>query len=153
MKKNIITIILLLYGFTDFSFAQPVLASRDSVKALFNGKKISINYGKPTMRGRKIFGNVVRHYRVWRTGDGAATIFTTDVDLELDGAIVPRGSYSLYTLPDEERWKLIINKQTGQWGTEYNPQMDLARVDLTVKPLRNPVEALTLKIEKINNSD
>jgi hypothetical protein len=152
MKKLIVCCIVFIFCFEMSAFAQPVLASRDSVKTVFNGKKISVNYGKPSMRGRKIFGSVVRYYRVWRTGDGAATTFTTDIDLEMDGAIIPCGSYSLYTLPAEERWKLIINKQTGQWGTEYNPQLDLARIDLTVKPLHNAVEALTFKIEKTDNT-
>ncbi|HVN47714.1 MAG TPA: DUF2911 domain-containing protein [Bacteroidota bacterium] len=154
MKKYLLWCSMaLLCGSISVSAQQPVIAPRDSVKALLNGKKISINYGKPSVRGRKIFGNVVKYYRVWRTGDGAATIFTTDVDLEMDGAIIPRGSYSLYTLPAEERWKLIINKQIGQWGTVYNPQLDLARVDLTVKPLNNTVEALTFKIEKNDNGN
>jgi Protein of unknown function (DUF2911) len=152
MKKPIVYCVVFIFCLEIHGFAQPVLASRDSVKTVFNGKKISVNYGKPSVRGRTIFGNVVRYYRVWRTGDGAATTFTTDVDLEMDGAIIPCGSYSLYTLPAEERWKLIINKQTGQWGTVYNPQLDLARIDLTVKPLHNSVEALTFKIEKTDNT-
>jgi hypothetical protein len=154
MKKyGISCLFILLCSSIDVSAQQPVVASRDSVKALFNGKKISINYGKPSVRGRKIFGDVVRYYRVWRTGDGAATTLTSDIDLEMDGAIIPHGSYSLYTLPAEGRWKLIINKQTGQWGTVYNPQLDLARIDLTAKPLRNSIEALIFKIEKADNNN
>ena len=154
MKKYCIwCLMFLLCGSIRVSAQQPVIAPRDSVKTIFNGKKIGINYGKPSVRGRKIFGNVVNYYRVWRTGDGAATILTTDVDLEMNGAIIPHGSYSLYTLPAEERWKLIINKQTGQWGTVYNSQFDLARIDLTVKPLHNSTEALTFKIEKTDNGN
>jgi hypothetical protein len=87
---------------------------------------------------------------VWRTGAGAATILTTEADLEVDGAVVPRGTYSLYTLPTEERWKLIINKQTGQWGTTYMPQLDLARIDLKIKKLKTPVEECTFKLERNN---
>jgi len=153
MKKSIACCFIVLFCLGLHAVAQPMVASRDSVKTVFNGKKVSITYGKPSMHGRKIFGNAVRYYRVWRTGDGAATSFTTDVDLEMDGAIIPRGSYSLYTLPAEERWKLIINKQMGQWGTEYNPQLDLARIDLSVKPLHNAVEALAFKIEKTDNNN
>ena len=121
---------------------------RDSVKLSFDGKKIAINFGKPSMSGRKIFGAFVPYYKIWRTGAGAATVLTTEADLEMDGAVVPRGSYSLYTLPAEERWKLIINKQTGQWGTSYSPQLDLARVDLKIKKLKTPVEDFTVRLEK-----
>jgi hypothetical protein len=134
------------------AFAQkPIVSPRDSVKINFNGKIIAINYGKPSMLGRKIFGAFVPYYKVWRTGAGAATILTTEADLEVDGAVVPRGAYSLYTLPAEERWKLIINKQTGQWGTTYTPQLDLARIDLKIKKLKTPVEECTFKLEKISN--
>jgi len=90
----------------------------------------------------------VPYYKVWRTGAGAATALTTAADLEVDGAVVPRGTYSLYTLPAEDRWKLIINKQTGQWGTTYMPQLDLARIDLKIKKLKTPIEECTFKLEK-----
>lgn len=116
-----------------------------------NGKKIAVEYGKPAMQGRKIFGGVVPYFKIWRTGGGKATTLSTDVDLEVDGAIIPRGKYSLYTLPSESRWKLIINKQTGQWGTMYNPSLDLARIDLAVKKLKSPSEFLTFKIVKNDN--
>jgi hypothetical protein len=126
------------------------VSPRDSVKISFDGKKIAINYGRPSMRGRsqKIFGEFVRYYQVWRTGDGLATTLTTDADLEMDGAVIPHGVYSLYTLPSENYWKLIINKQTGQWGTIYNSQLDMARIGLNVEKLKTPVENLTFKLEK-----
>jgi hypothetical protein len=140
---------LLIVCFLTQAFAQkPIVSPRDSVKINFNGKIITINYGKPSMLGRKIFGAFVPYYKVWRTGTGAATVLTTETDLEMDGAVVPRGAYSLYTLPAEERWKLIINKQTGQWGTTYMPQLDLARIDLKIKKLKTPVEQCTFKLEK-----
>ena len=84
------------------------------------------------MRGRKIFGGLVPYDQVWRTGANAATSLKTDVDLTIGGANVPAGSYTLYTLPGMNSWKLIINKQTGQWGTEYSEGQDLARVDMKV---------------------
>jgi len=140
---------LLIVCFLTHAFAQkPIVSPRDSVKANFNGKIITINYGRPSMLGRKIFGEFVPYYKVWRTGAGAATMLTTEADLEVEGAVVPRGAYSLYTLPAEDRWKLIINKQTGQWGTTYMPQLDLARIDLKIKKLKTPVEECTFKLEK-----
>ena len=127
---------------------KPIVSPRDSVKINFNGNSIAIHYGKPSMLGRKIFGAFVPYYKVWRTGAGAATELTTEADLEVDGAVVPRGTYSLYTLPAEDRWKLIINKQIGQWGTTYMPQFDLARIDLKIKKLKTPIEECTFKLEK-----
>jgi len=140
---------LFIACFLTHAFAQkPIVSPRDSVKNNFNGKIIAIKYGKPSILGRKIFGGFVPYYKVWRTGAGAATILTTEADLEVDGAVVPCGAYSIYTLPAEDRWKLIINKQTGQWGTAYTPQLDLARIDLKIKKLKTRVEELTFKIEK-----
>lgn len=150
--KIVLWLFLITAGFYIETYAQkPKISPRDSVKTIFNGKKIAINYGRPSVDGRKIFGAFVPYYKVWRTGAGAATTLTTDIDLEVDGAVVPRGVYSLYTLPAEERWKLIINKQTGQWGTDYNPQFDLARVDLNIKKLKFHIEDLTFKLEKNGN--
>lgn len=131
----------------------PSPSPRDSTKVFFDGKKVSVSYGKPSMRGRRIFGDKVRYYHIWRTGDGAATTFTTEADLEMDGAIIPHGTYSLFTLPSEDHWRLIINKQTGQWGTEYTQKLDLARIDLAIKQLKSPVEFLTIKLEKKSNND
>jgi hypothetical protein len=150
--RHVFWFFLISAGFFVETYAQkPIVSPRDSVKATFNGKKIAISYGKPSVRERKIFGAFVPYYKVWRTGTGAATTLITETDIEVDGAVVPRGAYSLYTLPAEERWKLIINKQTGQWGTIYNPQLDLARVDLNIKKLKSPIEDLTFKLEKIGN--
>ena len=98
------------------------------------------------MKGRKIFGGLVPFGKVWRTGANAATSFTTDVDLTLGGAAVPKGSYTLYTLPGEKGWKLIVNKQTGQWGTDYDPAQDLVRIDMAGSETKEPVEALTIDL-------
>jgi hypothetical protein len=151
MKQSIAAtslLILLVLEVRVFSQNPPTVTQRDSVKGIFNGKKISINYGKPPIYGKKIFGSYVPYFKIWRTGAGAATSLVTEADLEMDGAIIPRGVYTLYTLPAEERWKLIINKQTGQWGTIYNSQFDLARLDLKITKLRTHVDDLTFKLEK-----
>ncbi len=145
---TVLAAIMLLLVRAPLAAQGPVMSPRDSARILFDGRKISVTYGKPTLRGRRIFGDVVPYYRVWRTGSGEATILRTDADLEVDGAIVPRGAYSLYTIPAEHRWKLIINKQTGQWGTVYNPQLDLARVDVTPRVLKNEVKDLRFRFER-----
>lgn len=131
---------------------QPIPVPRDSTVIVIAGKKISINYGRPSMLGRKIMGDYVRYNRVWRTGSGKSTTLVTESGLELGGLEIPMGSYSLWTLPSEGQWKLIINKEVGQWGTVYNPQQDLARINLQKKKLTKPVEKLTIALERGSNS-
>jgi len=117
-----------------------------------DGKTVSIQYSRPSMRGRKIFGGLVPYNEVWRTGANAATSLKTDVDLNINGADVPAGSYTLYTLPGANGWKLIINKQTGQWGTEYNQAQDLARVNMKVSQRPSPLEQFTISFDKTGGS-
>jgi len=106
--------------------------------------RISIEYGQPHARGRQVVGGLIPASGVWRAGANAATSLTTDVDLLIGDTRVPKGSYTLFTVASAGGTKLIINKQTGQWGTEYKPDQDLARVDLTVRPLREPVESFSV---------
>jgi DUF2911 family protein len=127
--------------------AQPPGSPHETVKATVGGATISVEYGRPYMRGRKIVGGLVPYGHVWRTGADAATTLSTTKALVIGGAQVPSGKVTLYTLPAESGWKLIINKQTGQWGTEYDQAQDLARVDLTKKALSAPVDQLTIAIE------
>jgi hypothetical protein len=131
---------------------QPILSPRDSTEIIIKGKKISVNYGRPSMRGRTIMGGLVPYNKVWRTGANEATAFETETDLEFDGVVLPRGSYTLYTLPSAGPWKLIINKQTGQWGTVYNPELDFARLPMKKETLKNPVEILTISFRR-NGAD
>ena len=131
---------------------QPLVVPRDSTQIVIAGKRIAINYGRPSIHGRKIMGDFVPYNRVWRTGSGKATLLETDADIELGGMEIPRGLYSLYTFPTETQWKLIINKQTNQWGTVYNPQQDLARIALDKRTLSSTVEKLTFTLEKGANT-
>jgi hypothetical protein len=127
---------------------QPILSPRDSVQVRFNGKRILIDYGRPSMRGRVIMGALVPYNRWWRTGANEATSFVTEADLRMGDTVVPRGAYTLYTLPSEKQWKLMVNRQTGQWGTVYDPSLDLARLPMKKKTLRSPVEKFTILLER-----
>lgn len=113
-----------------------------------DGKTITVDYSSPRMKGRKIYGDVVPYGKVWRTGANEATAFVTEADLTVGGVTVPAGHYTMYTLPGQNDWKLIINKQTGQWGTKYDESQDLARVDMTKTPLPQPVEQFTIAFDK-----
>jgi hypothetical protein len=113
------------------------------------GKTITIAYSAPSVRGREIYGpNGLlakdKTYPVWRTGANAATSLRTDADLQFKGLTVPAGTYTLFTKVDQEPWLLIVNKQTGQWGTIYSEAQDLGRIPLEMgKP---PALVETLKI-------
>lgn len=123
------------------------LSPRDSVVADIGGAHVAVDYGRPFKRGRVIFGNVVPWGEVWRTGANEATGFATSRDLQIGGVAVPAGRYTLWSLPAEAGWKLIVNRQTGQWGTEYDPAQDLARIDLQTRKLDDPVEEFTIELE------
>jgi uncharacterized protein YbdZ (MbtH family) len=132
------------------SFASRSLGSlspSDTARASVAGAALSVRYSRPSTRGRVIFGNVVPWNQVWRTGANQATVLETSADLTVAGTAVPAGKYSLWTIPAPAGWKLIVNKNTGQWGTDYNAQYDLARLDMKVEPLRQPVEQFTIAIE------
>ncbi|HEY3989605.1 MAG TPA: DUF2911 domain-containing protein [Acidobacteriaceae bacterium] len=118
-----------------------------------DGKTVSIHYNSPSMRGRKIFGGLVPYDKVWRTGANPATSLKTEVNLKIGTARVPAGSYTLYTLPSTGTWKLIINKQTGQWGTKYDQTQDLARVDMKKETLSSPQEVMSITLEPFHGKE
>ena len=131
---------------------QPILSPRDSVELRLAGKRIFIDYGRPSMRERRIFGVLVPYNRWWRTGANEATSFITEADLIAGDSLIPKGEYTLFTLPSETGWKMMINKETGQWGTTYNSEYDLLRVPMKRRTLKEPVEVLTILLEKANTT-
>jgi len=126
---------------------KPMLSPPAKASVELDGKQVSINYNTPFMRGRKIFGGLVPYDKVWRTGANPATTLKTAVNLKIGTATVPAGTYTLYTLPSETTWKLIINKQTGQWGTVYHQSEDLARVDMKKNTLPKQQEQMSISFE------
>ncbi|HEV2146687.1 MAG TPA: DUF2911 domain-containing protein [Longimicrobiaceae bacterium] len=120
---------------------------RDSVTARVGDATVAVSYSRPSMRGRRVFGGMVPWGEVWRTGANQATHLRTDRDLTIGGARVPAGSYTLWTIPGEREWTLVINRQTGQWGTEYDPAQDLVRVPMQTERVAAPVEQFTIAVE------
>ena len=110
------------------------------------GKNITIDYSAPSKRNRVIMGELVPYGKVWRTGANAATTLKTDADLTIGDLAVPAGTYTLYSIPGEKEWTLIVNKQTGQWGTNYDQSQDLGRVKMTVKPVKDTVETFVIGV-------
>ncbi|HEX7241168.1 MAG TPA: DUF2911 domain-containing protein, partial [Longimicrobiaceae bacterium] len=124
-----------------------VASPRDSVQARVGAATLSVNYGRPYLRGRRAFGGMAPWGQVWRTGANQATHFRTDRDLVVGGTPVPAGAYTLWTIPAESGWQLVVNKQTGQWGTMYDAAQDLARIPMRTERVAAPVEQFTISVE------
>jgi hypothetical protein len=137
--------ILILGVFAAAQASPPASASCD----LGGGKTIKTDYSSPRMKGRKIYGDLVPFGEVWRTGANSATTFVTSADVTVGGKTVPAGSYTLFTVPTADKWTLIVNKTTGEWGIPYKYEKDeLARVDMKASKLPSPVENFTINYAK-----
>ena len=127
---------------TQVNVAPPRVAGQPAPAPL----AIRVDYGQPHARGRAIAGGLVPYDQIWRTGANASTTLTTDVDLVIGDARVPKGSYSLYSLLTRSGWTLVINRNTGQWGTEYVQAQDLARVPMRLTQLGAPAESFVMTL-------
>jgi hypothetical protein len=134
--------------------AQEVLSPPATAACKFtDGKTIKIAYSSPRMRGRKIFGDVVPFGEVWRTGADNATAFVTTADLLAEGKTVPAGSYTIFTLPTQDKWTLIISKQIGEFGIPYPGEpFDFARMEMKVSKLPSPLENFTISFDQAGAS-
>jgi hypothetical protein len=132
---------------------KPRVSPHETVNATVGDAKITIVYGRPYSKDpksgekRKIWGGLVPFGKVWRMGADEATLLTTDKDISIGGTAIAAGTYSLYLLPAEAGAKLVVNKQTGQWGTKYDESHDLVRIDLKKEPLAKPVDQFTIAID------
>ena len=144
MKK-----VLLVGAMAMFVFAQAKRAPASppmETSVTLDGKEVSIKYSAPSMKGRKIFGGLVPYGQVWRAGANSATALHTEADLMIGNLSVPKGDYTIYVWPTADAWQLVINKQTGQWGTEYSEGQDLGRVKMTLSKAPAPVEVYKMTL-------
>jgi hypothetical protein len=122
------------------------LSVRDSVRTQIGNSILTVDYSRPLQRGRTLLGGIIPYDRVWRTGANAATQFTTSAPIRLAGMQIPAGSYTLFTAPHPNGVDLIVNKQTGEWGTEYRSSLNLGMSRITSEVATAPVEAFTISI-------
>ncbi len=122
------------------------LSVRDTVRAQIGNATFTVDYGRPLVRGRTLLGDVIPYDRVWRTGANAATQFIISAPIKLAGMAVPAGAYTLFTAPHTGGVDLIVNKQTKEWGTDYNPTFNLGSVSVTSGVNSSPVEEFTISI-------
>ena len=132
--KKIIGLLLILIATINFAVGQKVKASpRESVNGKINEAAISIDYGSPSVRGRKIWGALVPFGKIWRAGANEATTFKTDEDIMVKGKKLPAGNYSLFIIPNEKECIVIFNKKPDQWGA-YNYSQNLDQLRVKVLP-------------------
>jgi hypothetical protein len=112
---------------------------------------IEVVYSRPSMKGRKIFGSVVPFGTVWRTGANNATKITFSTPVKINGAAIPAGSYSLFTIPGENEWTIILNKNTGQSGTQYDQKADVVRFKAAPGKLSETVQTLMLEFNGLTD--
>jgi len=128
---------------------QPLSPKAKAECKFSDSKTITVDYSSPRMKGRKIFGDLVPYSQVWRTGANEATTFVTTSALTVEGKDVPGGSYTIFTLPTQDKWTLIINKHTGEWGIPYKYESEeLARVPMSVSSTGSPVENFTIAFQQ-----
>jgi hypothetical protein len=153
MQKPMAFLALLILALTVFASGQQDKSKRPSPPAhaqckFPDGKTVTVDYSSPRAKGRKIFGGVVPYGQVWRTGANEATTLVTDGNITLDGKDVPAGNYTLFTIPNEDTWTLIVSKKTGEWGIPYPEGEDQARLDMKVSKPAAPVENFTISFDQ-----
>ena len=153
MKKqtSLLIAIVMFLGFT--VNAQTDKSKRPSppeivTQTLKSGAVVSIDYSKPSLKGRTIGKDIAAYGKVWRTGANEATVFETSKDLKIGGSTLPAGKYSLYTIPGEKEWTLIFNKTWKQWGTVYKETEDALRITAKAEKSEKMMEQMTFEIEK-----
>lgn len=131
-------------------FAQKEKASpAASVSGVTAGSKVTINYGQPSVKGRKIWGGLVPYNTVWRTGANEATTFETTKDITVEGQLLPAGKYGFFTIPGENEWTIIFNKVPDQWGAyKYDEKQDQLRVKVKPATTTEVTEKLTFFIQE-----
>ena len=158
MRKRVVLSALLLPALTMLACAQKDQSKRPSPSAqaqckFSDGKTIKSDYSSPRVKGRKIFGGLVPYGQVWRTGANDATTLVTDTNVRIGDKDVPAGSYTLFTVPNADKWTLIISKKTGEWGIPYPGEgEDFVRVDMRVSQLPSPVENFTIGFDQTGST-
>jgi hypothetical protein len=147
MRRLAITLVLLTLSVSAVAqkkdkSQRPSPPAAPAVCKFSDGKTITVDYSTPSMKKRKIYGGLVPFNEVWRTGANEASTFVPTAAVTIAGTVVPAGNYTLYTLPGEKSWKLIISKKTGQWGIPYPEGEDVGRFEMKTELIEIPIEKL-----------
>jgi hypothetical protein len=127
----------------------PLLKIQDKVTGPLLARVI---YSRPQRSGRNVFGELLEYNKVWRLGANEATEIEFFADMVIANKIVPKGKYTLYAIPNPDKWTIIVNRDTDTWGAfKYDMAKDVVRLDLPVEKLAEPLEAFSIVFEKGNN--
>lgn len=143
-----IILITILQGCSPEDKSKRPSPSATATETITSGNTITINYSRPSLKGRKIGKDIATFDKVWRTGANESTTFEITKDAKIEGKALPAGKYSLYTIPGEKTWTVIFNKSWEQWGTEYKETDDALRVQVTPAQAPEFVEMMRFVIEK-----
>jgi len=128
----------------------PALSPNAKISQDFSVSNIEISYSRPSMRGRKIMGDIIPYGHVWRTGANAPTKIKTGEDLEIGGHRIKAGEYALYTIPNKDKWEIVISSATGNWSAEGFPkEFDVARFKISPLPNSEEVQTFTINVTDI----
>lgn len=153
MKKLLIAAFI---SSTLFAYAQhtlPAVSPRQTVEQQFSTTKISVDYGRPGVKGRKIFGDLVPYNKVWRAGANGATKITFGQAVNFGGKTVPAGSYGLFVIPEEKEWKVILNKDAQQWGAyAYDEKLNVIDITVPVQKLSEKQEWFGIELNPVDDN-
>ncbi|WP_348824768.1 DUF2911 domain-containing protein [Flavobacterium aestuarii] len=149
--KNTLIVLLSIFAISSADAQEKPKSPAETVTGKIKDATITINYGSPSVRGRKIWGELVPFDAVWRAGANDATTFETDKDLIIEGSKLPAGKYSFFIIPNEKETTIIFNKEAKQWGAyKYDEKKDQLRVKVAPKKASSSVEKL---VYVINSND
>jgi tetratricopeptide (TPR) repeat protein len=134
------------------SIKTPQPSPGQTLRQDFGISSIELNYSRPGIKGRKIFGDLVPYGKVWRTGANSATRIKFSDDVTIGGQALKAGEYAIYNVPGEKEWEIIINKGSVNWGTDYKQEDDILRVKATPVNLNQPVETFTMQFANVKSN-
>jgi hypothetical protein len=158
LKRLLIFLSILAVGLLIYSlifgniFVKP-LSPKDTAKISLNDLDLEVEYNRPSKRDREIFGALVPYNKVWRTGANEATTFSTNKDLIIDGIRIKKGMYTVWTVPMENSWKVMLNSKQYEWGVDekmepmWDPNYDVIQIEVPIKQLDATVEKFTIAFD------
>ena len=153
MKKLFLTTFLALSVAAYSQFTLPAASPRQKVEQQFSMSNITVDYGRPGVKGRKIFGDLVPFGKVWRVGANSSTKITFEQSVNFGGKSVSAGTYGLFVIPTEKEWKVILNKDSQQWGAyTFDEKLNVVDVSLPVQKLAEKQEWFVIELNPIDEN-
>ncbi|WP_277110636.1 DUF2911 domain-containing protein [Chryseobacterium taklimakanense] len=152
MKRLLITALFAISVSAYSQWTLPAASPRATVEQQFSLSKITVDYGRPGVKGRKVFGDLVPYGKVWRAGANSSTKIEFRQSINFGGVMVPAGKYGLYILPNEKDWKIILNSDSQSWGTAYDASKDLYSVAVPVQKVADRQEFFEIALQPVDDN-